>query len=183
MWGGGHEREWELDSHLFQLWTVWLWISHSNYQRQIRQLSDARGGMATSLKVPSLYALRTMAPLTYSDTLSSNPHSPEGINVLFKFEKTILPYHRVFSSFQKCPTIPVEQRRPFLWMLFIDSLGNLANIMKPISGKMHTYSTVVCKSRAPVKGPVGGADLPPVYCAMTISTLNRCSRCQIEVQD
>lgn len=168
MWRG-HERGWELDSHLSQLWTVWLWISHFIYQRQIHQLSDAGGGMATSLKVLSLNALRTMAPLTYRDTLSSNPHSPEGINVLFKSEKTILPYHRVFSSFQKCPTIPLKQRRPFLWMLFIDSLGNLANIMKPISRNTHTYSTIVCKARARVKSPVGGADLPPVYCATTIS--------------
>lgn len=97
-------------------------------------------------QVLSLNALRTMAPLTYRDTFSSKPHSPEGINVLFKSEKTILPYQRVFSCFQKCPTIPLKQRWPFLWMLLIDSLGNLANIMKPISRKIHTYSTIVCKS-------------------------------------
>lgn len=58
---------------------------------QAHQPSGAVVGMAKPLELLSLKAIRIMAPSTHRDTLSSNPLSPEGINVAFQSKKSVLP--------------------------------------------------------------------------------------------
>lgn len=47
-------------------------------------------------------------------------------------------------------------------MILIDFSRNLANVMKPVSRKMHTYPTIVFKASGQVKSPVGEVDLSSV---------------------
>ena len=76
-----HEMEWELGSHFSLLWTMWFCTSHSICLSLRFNCVGEREGTGKSLEfLTAFILLRTMAPLTYRDTLSSNPRSPKEIN-------------------------------------------------------------------------------------------------------